>query len=88
MVESSRNYLKNNATSCVATNGSNKLQNAIWYYYADINLKPEADFATGECRQALIGVERNMTVNYPGWHVAWSAKRPVDSKRYVLLERN
>lgn len=88
MVESSRVYLKSNTTSCVATNGNNNIQNAIWYYYADINLKPEPDFTAGECKQALIGVERNMTINYPGWHVAWSAKRPVDSKRYILLERN
>ncbi len=75
------------ANQCVATNQANRIQNAIWYYYADVSLVPEVNFTQGKCNQALVTVEDNHEVNIPHWKVIWSGKRPVDFRRYVLLER-
>ena len=89
IVDSSRPYLNKSANSCIATNEKNRIQSAIWYYFADIRLLPESNFAqNSHCDQALISVYKDSNTDYPGWHVVWSNKRPIDFKRYMLLERN
>lgn len=88
IVGTSIRYVNRTPGSCIATNEHNRLPSAIWYYFADIRLEAESDFSQGRCNQALITVNHQQSVNYPGWHVVWSAKRPIDVKRYVLLERN
>lgn len=85
VVNSSLPYLK--SANCIATNQSNRTQNALWYYYADLRLEPEINFAQGRCNQALISVQADDPVSIPGWKVIWTNKRPVDFRRYVLLER-
>ena len=86
VVTSSIPYLNKN-NHCIATTGSNQLQNAIWYYYADVVFSPQKNIMASDCDQALIAVEPDSILNYPGWDVIWSAKRPVDTRRYVLLQR-
>lgn len=89
IVDSSRPYLDHSKDSCIATNEVNRVQSAIWYYFADIRLQPDRDFASNsKCKQALISVYSDSRTSYPGWHIIWSNKRPIDFKRYMLLERN
>ncbi len=88
IVTSSESYLNRNFQSCISTETNNKLPSALWYYFADTRLKASDNFSQDSCNQALIAVAKDQNVNYPGWHVVWSAKRPVDTKRYILLERN
>lgn len=89
VVDSSKPYLTKGANTCIATNEGNRIQSAIWYYYADVRLQPEKEFDfTTPCKQALISVYQDNKVDYPGWHVIWSNKRPIDFKRYILVERN
>ena len=85
VVGSSQKYL--NTNECIVTDEKNHLQSAIWYYYADVRLLPETNFMASHCNQALLAVDKDKVVDYPGWRVIWSAKRPVDFRRYVLLER-
>ncbi len=87
VVGSSLPHLKNTGSNCIATNQANRVQNALWYYYADVSLDPEVNFAQGSCNQALISIGAHEKVNVPGWKEVWSNKRPVDFRRYVLLER-
>lgn len=86
IVGESMPFIKNNA-GCVATNQANRIQNAVWYYYADVTLVPEVNFAQGKCNQALIAVDDKQNISIPNWKIVWSGKRPVDFRRYVLLER-
>lgn len=89
IVDSSRPYLDKDVNSCIVTNERNRIQSAIWYYYADIRLIPDSNFANNtQCKRALISVYNDKVIDYPGWHVIWSNKRPIDFKRYMLLERN
>lgn len=88
VVGSSEKYLNRTFGSCIATPEQNRLPSAIWYYFADVRLRFDPDFMNGNCKQALIVVNKGQSVSYPGWHVVWSAKRPIDVNRYVLLERN
>lgn len=85
VVNSSIPYL--DKQKCIAATGSNRLQNAIWYYYADVVFVPNRNIMASGCRQALIAVEPDTTIDYPGWDVIWSAKRPIDTRRYLLLQR-
>ena len=85
VVNSSLPYLK--SSNCIATNQSNRTQNALWYYYANLRLEPEVNFVQGRCNQALISVKAKDNISIPGWKEIWSNKRPVDFRRYVLLER-
>lgn len=88
MVQNSQRYLKTNSQQCIATNQKNRLQSAIWYYYADVQLSYAEDFAASKCNQAIISLENQNEFAYQeSWRVIWSAKRPIDTKRYVLLER-
>jgi hypothetical protein len=87
VVGSSLPHLKNTGSNCIATNQANRVQNALWYYYADVSLEPEVNFAQGRCNQALISIGAHEKVSIPGWKEVWSNKRPVDFRRYVLLER-
>ena len=84
LVAGSTSFL--NHDSCIATDGYNNLQSALWYYYADVRLVPITDINNSTCRQALLSVA-DKPFSDAHWHVLWSAKRPVDAKRYVLLER-
>lgn len=86
LVQSSLPYLKPQ-TTCVATIDANKIQHALWYYYANVRLVPETDLSKSQCNQAIVTMINNKP-ELPGWHILWSAKRPVDFKTYYLLERN
>lgn len=87
LVMSSINYIQPSPHGCVATLEKNRLQDALWYYYADMRLTFNPDIKTSQCNHALLTVPNDTGVNIPGWHVIWSAKRPVDAKRYVLIEK-
>jgi hypothetical protein len=87
IVESSKVYLDRRSDSCVATNGVNHVQSALWYYYADVRLTDVNSSEAQQCKQMLLAIDNNQVVNYPSWQVIWSAKRPVDLRRYVLFQR-
>jgi hypothetical protein len=87
LVKSSEPYLDNKAT-CIATYETNSIQSAVWYYYANIRLKQTNNPLQTNCKKILLGSEVNQLINYPGWHIIWSSQRPIDTKHYLLLERD
>lgn len=86
LVKSSVQFLKPQST-CIATIDSNKIQHALWYYYADVRLVPEVNLSSSICNQAIVTMIAGKP-ELPGWRILWSAKRPVDFKTYYLIERN
>jgi hypothetical protein len=86
MVENSLKHINRN--SCIVTNGSNTVQSALWYYYADINLLPaflNLNLNFNVCNQALVAVENINEIDPQIWNVIWQEKRPIDKKTYVLI---
>lgn len=86
MVKNSLKYLEPN--ECIVTNGSNTIQSALWYYYADINLLPTFfDLNFNRCNQALVAVDDIATINQEIWQILWQEKRPIDKKTYLIVRR-
>lgn len=84
MVEHSIKYIDKKA--CVVTNGSNTVQSALWYYYADINLLPAfLNLNFNVCNQALIAIEDIKEIDTKTWSILWQEKRPIDKKIYVII---
>ncbi|MCE2705755.1 MAG: hypothetical protein LW807_01595 [Proteobacteria bacterium] len=73
--------------SCVATNGDNGTQIALWYYYADISLMPSfinLDFSL--CNQAVVATEDISIIDKKQWKIMWHGKRPIDRKVYYVIK--
>ena len=87
LVESSEPYLKTGAYDCIASVSSNHIENALWYYYADVRFTPSHKIEETHCNQMLVADNMQHDLDYLGWKIVWSDKRPVDTRRYVLLER-
>lgn len=76
-----------NTKGCVITNGTNTVQGALWYYYADINLLPAFfNLNFNVCTQALLAIENVNEVDQKIWTIVWQEKRPIDKKMYVVLQ--
>ncbi|MCC2645394.1 MAG: hypothetical protein K0R94_1172 [Burkholderiales bacterium] len=87
MVKHSLKYI--NTQSCVATNGSNTVQSAIWDYYANIKLLPVFfNVKFSACKQALVAVENINEIDQKTWTILWQEKRPIDKRIYFVLHRN
>ncbi|MCC2625087.1 MAG: hypothetical protein K0R14_960 [Burkholderiales bacterium] len=84
MVEES--LKKIDVNNCIVTNGSNTVQSALWYYYADINLLPTVPGLNfNVCSQALLATENINEIDQTAWNIVWQEKRPIDKKSYVVL---
>jgi 4-amino-4-deoxy-L-arabinose transferase-like glycosyltransferase len=84
LVEKSLKYI--NPKICTVTNGSDTVQGALWYYYADINLLPSfLNLNFNVCNQALVAVEDINSIDQNMWNVMWQGKRPIDKKTYVVI---
>lgn len=90
LVGDSMNYINKTENICIASTNSNKIQDAIWYYYAGIRLRPETNLNNTQCKQAIIttNINDDSLSKYTGWHVVWSGKRSIDLKKYYLIERD
>jgi hypothetical protein len=84
IVDSSMPYLSNSIKyDCVLTNESNKLQNALWYYYADLILVPTNDYKHANRCQTLLLWSAD---SHPqGWNLVWTAKRVIDKKSFLIF---
>lgn len=85
MVKTSMHYI--NPKYCIATNQVNRIQSALWYYYADVHLLSSDDIMNSGCKQALIVSYSYDDVLLPGWNIMWQYQKPLDIKRYILLRR-
>lgn len=87
LVNASKPYLKYDANNCIATTNGIQIQDALWYYYADVRLIPEENFANSNCKQAIITMVNGNKPDVVGWRTVWSGKRAVDFRSYYLLEK-
>lgn len=88
VVAESMEHIKPDLVSCVATPSGNSIQYAIWYYYADIRLRPESNLNATPCQQIIIPEVSAKKPELSGWHIVWRGRRSVDFKTYYLLERD
>jgi len=85
IVEGSLNYINNK--SCVATNGYDTTQSALWYYYANVNLLPSfINLNDSLCNQAVVATDNISSIDQHVWNIVWQAKRPIDKKTYFVLK--
>ncbi len=74
--------------ACVATNGENTPQGALWYYYADVNLMPSfININYSICNQALVATRDIHQIDQNIWQIIWQANRPIDNNVYYVLKR-
>jgi 4-amino-4-deoxy-L-arabinose transferase-like glycosyltransferase len=80
--------LKNiNKKLCIVTNGSDTVQGALWYYYADVNLLPSTiNLNYNICNQAIVATDDLGIIDQNQWQILWHAKRPIDKKEYFMIK--
>lgn len=84
IVDNSLKYI--DRTHCVATNGYNGTQIALWYYYADISLMPAfLNLNYSICNQAVVATEDPNIIDLKQWKILWHDKRAIDKKIYYVI---